>query len=152
MLVNTHTAVYSCLWMFPGWLGSDKSSTSAPRCRKYALGEGERELSEHAAYTTCPNQSTTRTKPPALPSIISSIPPLADELDDQKLHFRSKWPVLARFKSKGELSVSMSYPLVLYAGATYPPLIIATPHHYDARHFKSHLEPQFIFPTTMMNR
>ena len=120
MLVNTHTAVYSCLWMFPGWLGSDKSSTSAPRCRKCEPGAGEGELSEHAAYTTCPNQSTTRTKPPALPSIISSIPPLADELDDQKLHFRSKWPVLARFKSKGELSVSMSYPLVLYAGATYP--------------------------------
>ena len=120
MLVNTHTVVYSCLWMFPGWLGSDKSSTSAPRCHKCALEEGERELSEHAAYTACPNQSTTRTKPPALPSIISSIPPLADELDDQKLHFRSKWPVLARFKSKGELSVSLSYPLVLCAGATYP--------------------------------
>lgn len=28
MPANAHTAVYSCLWMFPGWLGSDKSSTS----------------------------------------------------------------------------------------------------------------------------
>ena len=54
MLANAHTAVYSCLWMFPGWLGSDKSSTSAPRCRKCEPGTGERELSEHATYTACP--------------------------------------------------------------------------------------------------
>ena len=137
MLVNTHTAVYSCLWMFPGWLGSDKSSTSAPRCHKCALGEGERELSEHVAHTTCPNQSTTRTKLPALPSIISSIPPLADRLGNQKLHFRSKWPVLARVKSKVELSAFVPYPPVLYAGSTHLSIHLAAPHHYDARHFKN---------------
>ena len=68
MLVNTHTAVYSCLWMFPGWLGSDKSSTSAPRCRKYALGKGAfRARSPHhlpkpvdyAHQTTCSSQHHT---------------------------------------------------------------------------------------------
>ena len=31
-----------------------KSSTSAPRCRKCEPGAGEGELSEHAAYTACP--------------------------------------------------------------------------------------------------
>ena len=108
-----------------------------PKMPQMCTGEGERELSEHAAYTTCPNQSTTRTKPPALPSIISSIPPLADELDDQKLHFRSKWPVLARPKSKGELSVFVPYPPVPYAGSTRLSTHLAAPHHYDARHFKN---------------
>ena len=54
MPANTHIVVYSCLWIFPGWLGSDKSSTSAPRCRKCEPGAGEGELSEHAAYTACP--------------------------------------------------------------------------------------------------
>lgn len=35
-------------------LAPSKSSTSAPKYRKCALEEGERELSEHAAHTTCP--------------------------------------------------------------------------------------------------
>ena len=137
MPANAHIAVYSCLWMFPGWLGSDKSSTSAPRCRKCEPGAGEVELSEHAAYTPAPNRSTTRIKPPAIPSIISSIPPLADGLGNQKLHFRSKWPVLARVKSKVELSVFVPYPPGLYAGSTCLSTHLAAPHPYDARHFKN---------------
>lgn len=84
-----------------------------------------------------PNRSTTRIKPPAVPSIISSIPPLTDRLGNQKLHFRSKWPVLARPKSKGELSVFVPYPPVPYAGSTRLSTHLAAPHHYDARHFKN---------------
>lgn len=84
-----------------------------------------------------PNRSTTRIKPSAIPSIISSIPPLADRLGNQKLHFRSKWPVLARVKSKVELSAFVPYPPVLYAGSTHLSIHLAAPHHYDARHFKN---------------
>ena len=43
-------------------------------------------------------------------------------------------------------------PPMLRAGAMCPSIHPATPHHYDAHHFKSYLEPKFIFPTTMMNR
>ena len=141
MPANAHTAVYSCLWMFPGGLGSDKSSTSAPRCRKCKPGAGEGELSDHVTHRSphrLPQTSpATRIKPSTTLSIMSSIPLVADRLGDQKLHFRSTWSVLARIKSKVELSVFVPYPPVLCADSIYLYTHLAAPHHYDARHFKN---------------